>query len=85
VDSSGSGYGSAAGFCQYGDENSGSIKGGNLLIMRVTISFSRKTLHPEVSELVKLVYYLTVTLILFISLNSYTGYTSQCEIWRMDT
>jgi len=53
--------------------------------MRVTISFSRKTLHPEVSELVKLVYYLTVTLILFISLNSYTGYTSQCEIWRMDT
>jgi len=46
------GYGLVAGFCEYGNEPSGSIKDtGYCLTIRVTISFSKNVLHHGVSKL----------------------------------
>jgi hypothetical protein len=42
-----------AGSCEHGNEPSGSIKGGNVLISSVTISFSRMTLLNGISYLLK--------------------------------
>jgi len=50
LDSSGSGYGPVAYSCEHGNEPSGSIKVEHLT-SRVTVSFSRRTLLQEVSQL----------------------------------
>jgi hypothetical protein len=39
-----------AGFCEHGDESSGSIKKGYFLMSCVIISFSNNILHHGVSE-----------------------------------
>jgi hypothetical protein len=39
-----------AGFCEHGDETSGSIKNGYFSISLVTVSFSNNILHHGVSE-----------------------------------
>jgi hypothetical protein len=51
LDLAGSGWGPVAGFCEQGNEPSGSIKkAGNSLTRWVTIGFSKNILHHGVSE-----------------------------------